>query len=43
MSNKIDSKVIIRGLRALSDYEYEFKMALMNRALNDEIVTLFIL
>ena len=35
--------VIIRGLRALSDYEYEFKMALMNRSLNDDIVTLFMM
>ena len=41
--DKIDCKVIIRGLRALSDYEYEFKMALMNRALNDDIVTLFMM
>ena len=41
--DKIDCKVIIRGLRALSDYEYEFKMALINRALNDDIVTLFMM
>jgi len=41
--DKIDCKVIIRGLRALSDYEYEFKMALMNRTLNDDIVTLFMM
>ena len=41
--DKVDCKVIIRGLRALSDYEYEFKMALMNRALNDNIVTLFMM
>ena len=41
--NKVDCKIIIRGLRALSDYEYEFKMALMNRALNDDIVTLFMM
>ena len=27
------AKVIIRGLRALSDFEFEFKMALMNRSL----------
>ena len=40
---EIDCRVIIRGLRALSDYEYEFKMALMNRALNDDIVTLFMM
>ena len=33
--------VIIRGLRALSDYEYEFNMALMNRSLDDEVNTIF--
>mgnify|MGYP001311312829 CR=1 FL=1 len=40
---ELNCTVIIRGLRALSDYEYEFKMALMNRTLNDEIVTLFMM
>tara|TARA_B100000959_G_C14935409_1_gene605539 strand:- start:483 stop:965 length:483 start_codon:yes stop_codon:yes gene_type:complete len=40
---ELDCTVIVRGLRALSDYEYEFKMALMNRTLNDEIVTLFMM
>ena len=39
----LDCSVIIRGLRALSDYEYEFKMALMNRSLDDNIVTLFMM
>jgi len=34
--------VIIKGLRAVSDYEYEFQMALTNRALFDEIETVFI-
>ena len=34
---------IIRGLRVLSDFEDEFKMALMNRSLNDEIVTMFLM
>tara|TARA_Y100001980_G_C14521772_1_gene297105 strand:- start:337 stop:831 length:495 start_codon:yes stop_codon:yes gene_type:complete len=34
---------IIRGLRVLSDFEDEFKMALMNRSLNDEIVTIFLM
>ena len=33
--------VIIRGLRVLSDFEFEFKMALMNRGLNNKIDTLF--
>ncbi|MBW1680384.1 MAG: pantetheine-phosphate adenylyltransferase [Deltaproteobacteria bacterium] len=34
--------VIIRGLRAMSDFEYEFQMALMNRKLNREVQTLFL-
>ena len=36
------ASVIIRGLRAMSDFEYEFQMALMNRQLAPEIETLFI-
>ena len=38
-----DCPVIIRGLRALSDYDFEFKMALMNRSLDESIVTLFMM
>ena len=38
-----NSQIIIRGLRVLSDFEYEFKMALMNRNLNDDITTLFMM
>ncbi|MBP6307122.1 MAG: pantetheine-phosphate adenylyltransferase [Opitutaceae bacterium] len=34
---------IIRGLRAISDFEFEFNMALMNRHLNDEIETFFVM
>ncbi|MBQ3763406.1 MAG: pantetheine-phosphate adenylyltransferase [Synergistaceae bacterium] len=34
--------VIVRGLRAMSDFEYEFQMALMNRQLSPEIETFFI-
>ena len=37
-----DASVIIRGLRAMSDFEYEFQMALMNRQLAPEIETFFI-
>lgn len=37
-----ESRVIIRGLRAMSDFEYEFQMALMNRQLAPEIETFFI-
>ena len=40
---KENSNVIIRGLRVLSDFEYEFRMALMNRNLNDTITTLFMM
>lgn len=35
--------VVIRGLRAISDFEYEFQMALMNRKLSSEIETLFMM
>jgi pantetheine-phosphate adenylyltransferase len=34
---------ILRGLRALSDFEYEFQMALMNRRLNREVQTVFLM
>ncbi len=34
---------IIRGLRAVSDFEYEFQMALMNRKLEEELVTIFLM
>ncbi len=34
---------IIRGLRALSDFEYEFQMALMNRRLHPEMETIFLM
>lgn len=34
---------ILRGLRALSDFEYEFQMALMNRRLNREVQTIFLM
>jgi len=37
-----DAKVILRGLRAVSDFEYEFQLAGMNRKLAPEIETLFL-
>ena len=37
------SRAILRGLRAISDFEFEFQMALMNRKLNDSIETLFLM
>ena len=38
-----NSNVVIRGLRALSDFEYEFQMALMNRKLNREVQSVFLM
>ena len=38
-----NSIAIIRGLRVLSDFEYEFKMAMMNRGINEKISTLFLM
>ncbi|MCX5778086.1 MAG: pantetheine-phosphate adenylyltransferase [Elusimicrobia bacterium] len=37
------ASVIIRGLRAVSDFEYEFQMALMNRRLNRSVITVFLM
>jgi len=36
------AKVIVKGLRAVSDFEYEFQMALTNRTLNEDLDTLFL-
>ena len=40
---KLNSKVIIRGLRAVSDYEYESQMAVINRNLDNQIETVFLM
>lgn len=40
---KMDSFVLIRGLRAISDFENEFQMALMNRKINKNIETVFLM
>ena len=37
------AQVIVRGLRAVSDFEFEFQMALMNRRLNPEFETVFMM
>ncbi len=37
-----NAKVILRGLRAVSDFDYEFQLAGMNRRLNDQIETMFL-
>jgi len=38
-----DASAIVRGIRAVSDYEYELRMALMNRRLEPEIETVFLM
>ena len=39
--DRVQAHAIIRGLRAVSDFEYEFQMAMMNRHLNDRVETYF--
>jgi pantetheine-phosphate adenylyltransferase len=40
---RVGAQAIVRGLRAVSDFEYEFQMALMNRKLREEIETVFLM
>ena len=40
---KHSAQAVVRGLRAVSDFEFEFQMALMNRSLNDEFETIFMM
>ena len=42
-AERVGASVIIRGIRAISDFEYEFQMALMNRRLADDIETVFMM
>lgn len=42
-AKKINANYIIRGMRAVSDFEYEFQLALMNRKLNNNIETIFMM
>jgi len=42
-AEEIDASVIIRGLRAVSDFEYEFQMTAMNQRLNADIETVFLM
>ena len=39
----MNSTIILRGLRAVSDFEYEFQLAGMNRKLNNKIETVFLM
>ena len=40
---QVGAKVIIRGLRAVADFEYEFQMTMMNRHLKSDIETIFMM
>jgi pantetheine-phosphate adenylyltransferase len=42
-AREVGATLSIRGLRAVSDFEYEFQMALMNRHLNEEMETVFMM
>ena len=42
-AEQVGAGIIIRGLRAVSDFEYEYQMVGMNRALNSEIETVFLM
>ena len=43
LCKKYKSNLILRGLRAVSDFEYEFQLAGMNRKLNDKVETIFLM
>ncbi|MEM9267439.1 MAG: pantetheine-phosphate adenylyltransferase, partial [Pseudomonadota bacterium] len=42
-ASEVGAQVIVRGLRAVADFEYEYQMVGMNRALNDQIETVFLM
>ncbi len=43
LCKKYKSRIILRGLRAVSDFEYEFQLAGMNRKLNNKVETIFLM
>lgn len=42
-AEEVGASVIVRGLRAVADFEYEFQMTAMNQRLNDDIETVFLM
>ncbi len=42
-ARQVGAKAVLRGIRAISDYEYEFQMAMMNRKLDPDLETLFMM
>ncbi|MFW5883775.1 MAG: pantetheine-phosphate adenylyltransferase [Verrucomicrobiota bacterium] len=43
LAHKVNATALIRGLRAVSDFEYEFQLAMMNRHLDEQIETIFLM
>lgn len=43
LSNELDANIIIRGIRAVSDFEYEFQMGYANASLKKELETIFLM
>ena len=43
LASELNAQAIIRGLRAVSDFEYEFQLAGMNKKLNSKIETMFLM
>ena len=43
LADKLDAKILIRGLRAVSDFEYELQLGYLNRSLNHEIETVYLM
>ncbi|MBI2616049.1 MAG: pantetheine-phosphate adenylyltransferase [Gemmatimonadetes bacterium] len=41
-ARQVGARIVVRGLRAVADFDYEFQMALMNRQLYDELETVFL-
>ena len=41
-ARKVSARIIVRGVRALSDFSYEFELSMLNKALNRDIETIFI-
>jgi pantetheine-phosphate adenylyltransferase len=40
---KVNADVVVRGMRAVSDFEYEFQLALMNRKMSKDFETVFLM
>ncbi len=43
LAKEVNASVIVKGLRAISDFEYEFQMAQINKKLNPEVETIFLM